>query len=49
MNSEQQPTPDLHGELEALSARDWQLWSICALMIVIFAIGFVAFALPNLV
>jgi diguanylate cyclase (GGDEF)-like protein len=49
MTSEQHPSPDFYGELEALSARDWQLWSICALIIVVFAIGFVAFALPNLV
>jgi diguanylate cyclase (GGDEF)-like protein len=48
MNNEPQPSPDLYEELEALSARDWQLWSICALLIVVFAIGFAAFALPNL-
>jgi diguanylate cyclase (GGDEF)-like protein len=49
MNTEPQQSPDLYGELEALAARDWQLWSICALVIVVFAIGFAAFALPNLV
>lgn len=49
MNNEQHPSPDMYSELEALSARDWQLWSICALLIVVFAIGFVAFAMPNLV
>lgn len=40
---------DLYRELEALSKRDWQLWSICALVIVIIGIGFAAFLLPNLV
>jgi diguanylate cyclase (GGDEF)-like protein len=35
--------------MEELSARDWQLWSICALMIVVVAIGLAAFLLPNLV
>jgi diguanylate cyclase (GGDEF)-like protein len=40
---------DFYRELEALSRRDWQLWSICALVIVVIAIGFAAFLLPNLV
>jgi len=40
---------DLYREIEALSKRDWQLWSICALVIVVIAIGFAAFLLPNLV
>jgi diguanylate cyclase (GGDEF)-like protein len=35
--------------MEELAARDWQLWSICALMIVVVAIGLAAFLLPNLV
>jgi diguanylate cyclase (GGDEF)-like protein len=35
--------------MEELSARDWQLWSICALMIVVVAIGLAAFLLPNVV
>src|SRR5437588_5555930 len=35
--------------MEELSARDWQLWSICALMIVVVAIGLAAFLLPNIV
>ena len=25
---------ELYRDMEALSARDWQLWSICALMLV---------------
>ncbi|MBV9438086.1 MAG: GGDEF domain-containing protein [Acidobacteria bacterium] len=40
---------DLYHEIEQLSKRDWQLWSICALVIVVIAIGFAAFLLPNLV
>src|SRR5579872_331336 len=40
---------ELYREIEALSRRDWQLWSICALVIVIVAIGLAAFLLPNLV
>jgi diguanylate cyclase (GGDEF)-like protein len=52
--SEQRPLEDyssaeLCRHLEALSSRDWQLWSICALVIVIIAIGFAAFVVPNLV
>jgi diguanylate cyclase (GGDEF)-like protein len=35
--------------MEELSARDWQLWSICALMIVVVAIGLAAFLLPNMI
>src|SRR5436305_11866621 len=35
--------------MEELAARDWQLWSVCALMIVVVAIGLAAFLLPNLV
>ena len=40
---------DVYREIEALSKRDWQLLSICALVIVVVAIGFAAFLLPNLV
>jgi len=40
---------DVYREIEELSKRDWQLWSICALVIVVIAIGFAAFLLPNLV
>lgn len=46
---EPRQTSDLYQEIEALSKRDWQLWSICALVIVVIAIGFAAFLLPNLV
>lgn len=47
--SEHTKSADVYREMEALSARDWQLWSICALMIVVIAIGFAAFVLPNVV
>ena len=47
--SEGYQSGDLYREIEALSKRDWQLWSICALVIVVIAIGFAAFLLPNLV
>lgn len=46
---EQPQSSELVRDMEALSARDWQLWSICALMIVVIAIGFSAFVLPNVV
>ena len=46
---EQHSSAELCRDLEALSSRDWQLWSICALVIVIVAIGFAAFVVPNLV
>ena len=42
------PSTEVFRDMEALSARDWQLWSICALMLVVVAIGFSAFVLPNL-
>ena len=45
----EQPSSEVYRDMEALSARDWQLWSICALMLVVVAIGFSAFVLPNLV
>ena len=48
----QQPEPqssELIRDMQALSTRDWQLWSICALMLVVIAIGFSAFVLPNVV
>jgi diguanylate cyclase (GGDEF)-like protein len=47
--SAQPQSVDVCRDIEALSARDWQLWSICALMLVVFAIGFSAFILPNIV
>jgi GGDEF domain-containing protein len=43
----QQDSTDLHREIDALAARDWQLWSIAALVIVVFAIGFASMVLPN--
>ncbi len=46
---EQPQSSELVRDMEALSARDWQLWSICALMLVVIAIGFSAFVLPNVV
>jgi len=48
LQSESQ-SAEVYRDMEALSARDWQLWSICALMLVVVAIGFSAFVLPNLV
>jgi diguanylate cyclase (GGDEF)-like protein len=56
--TEQQTQPELVASdlyqkmlqsMEELSARDWQLWSICALMIVVVVIGLAAFLLPNVV
>jgi len=49
MDPEQQPRADLYREIEALASRDWQLWSICALVLVAIGIGFAAFMLPNMV
>lgn len=49
MTLEQNHSTDLYREIDALAARDWQLWSICALVIVVIAMGFAAFVLPNLV
>jgi diguanylate cyclase (GGDEF)-like protein len=45
---EQSQSAEVYRDMEALSVRDWQLWSICALMLVVIAIGFSAFILPNL-
>jgi len=47
--AEEQESADVYRDLEALSSRDWQLWSICALVIVVIAIGLAAFVVPNLV
>lgn len=47
--AEQQESADVYRDLEALSSRDWQLWSICALVIVVIATGLAAFVVPNLV
>jgi diguanylate cyclase (GGDEF)-like protein len=35
-------------EIDALSSRDWQLWSIGALLMLVLASGFLALVLPNL-
>lgn len=47
--TEQTDAVELCRDMDALSARDWQLWSICALMLVVIAIGLSAFVVPNLV
>jgi len=49
MSFDQEQSVDLGREMRELHARDWQLWSICALVIVVVLIGFAAFLLPNLV
>lgn len=55
MSLEQDPSADLQfsadlqRELDSLSTRDWQLWSICALVLLVIAAGFGAFVLPNVV
>jgi diguanylate cyclase (GGDEF)-like protein len=46
--AEQPQSSELYRDMEALSTRDWQLWSIGALTLVVIAIGFSAFVLPNL-
>ena len=45
--AEQQESADIYRDLEALCSRDWQLWSICALVILVVAIGLAAFVVPN--
>ena len=47
--AELQESSEIYRDLEALSSRDYQLWSICALVIVVIAIGLAAFVIPNLV
>lgn len=49
MDLEQDRSADLQRDLESLTVRDWQLWSICALMILVVVAGFGAFVLPNIV
>ena len=49
MSFNQHQPVDLSREMRELHARDWQLWSICALVFLVVAIGFAAFLLPNLV
>ncbi|HWC16745.1 MAG TPA: GGDEF domain-containing protein [Terriglobales bacterium] len=38
---------DVYREMQVLSSRDWQLWSICALMVLVIALGLCAFLIPN--
>ena len=39
---------DIQQQIEELSSRDWQLWSIGALLMLVLASGFFALVLPNL-
>lgn len=48
-SEERLQSADIYREIELLSQRDLQLWSICALVIVVIGIGFAAFMLPNMV
>jgi diguanylate cyclase (GGDEF)-like protein len=41
-------TDEIQQEIDQLSSRDWQLWSIGALLMLVFASGFLALVLPNL-
>jgi len=41
-------TEEIQQEIERLSSRDWQLWSIGALVMLVLASGFFALVLPNL-
>ena len=43
-----QRTENIQHEIEQLSSRDWQLWSIGALLMLVLASGFFALVLPNL-
>jgi diguanylate cyclase (GGDEF)-like protein len=45
----QQDSTNLNRQIEPLASRDWQLWSIAALVVVIFAIGVVCVAVPNVI
>jgi len=45
--SESSSCNDLYREMQELFSRDWQLWSICALMVVVIALGFSAFLVPS--
>ena len=38
---------DIYRDMQELSSRDWQLWSICALMVVVIALGLSAFLIPT--
>jgi len=41
-------TDEIQSEIDQLSSRDWQLWSIGALLMLVLASGFFALVLPNL-
>ena len=41
-------TDEIQQEIDQLSNRDWQLWSIGILLMLVFASGFLALVLPNL-
>lgn len=41
-------TDEIQHEIDQLSSRDWQLWSIGALLMLVLASGFFALVLPNL-
>ncbi len=41
-------TEEIQQEIDQLSSRDWQLWSIGALLMLVLASGFFALVLPNL-
>jgi len=41
-------TEEIQQEIDQLSSRDWQLWSIGILLMLVFASGFLALVLPNL-
>ena len=47
--AELQESAEIYRDLEALSSRDYQLWSICALVIIVIATGLAAFVVPNMV
>jgi diguanylate cyclase (GGDEF)-like protein len=47
--AELQELAEIYRDLEALSSRDYQLWSICALVILVIATGLAAFVVPNMV
>lgn len=47
--AELQESAEIYRDLEALSSRDYQLWSICALVILVIATGLAAFVVPNMV
>ena len=40
---------EIQGQIQQLAGRDWQLWSIGALMIIVLTLGLLSLVLPNLV